>query len=160
MAIVANPSFAFSFFLRFSSINWFGRPMMKFFKTLIGRKRGLMISEKMPIGYGFYLAHAFGVIINPSAIIGNNVTISQFTTIGSMKNTAAIIGNDVYIGPAVCVVENQVVGERSVIGAGAVVVKDIPGNVTAAGVPAVVISNNNSRRLICNRFPYENYICN
>jgi len=109
-----------------------------------------MISERTPIGYGLYLAHAFGVIINPKSVIGNNCTISQFVTIGAMEGNAACIGDNVYISPSVCVVENVNIGSHSVIGAGAVVVKDIPEAKTVAGVPARVISDNNSDKFIQN----------
>lgn len=157
--VCINPSFAFVFFLRLSAIRWFGRPLAKVVKTLLGRKRGLMISENMPLGYGFYIAHAFGTIINPSAVIGNNCTISQFTTIGAMTGRAAVIYNDVYIGPTSCIVENIKIESNSVIGAGAVVVKNVPSGVTVAGVPAKIVSLNNSSLLISNRYPYENLIC-
>ena len=127
--------------------------IFKSIKTFIGRKRCLMISEHMPIGYGLYLAHAFGIIVNPKAIIGNNCTISQFVTIGSMKGNAAKICNNCYIGPSVCIVEDVKINNDSVIGAGAVVVKDVPEAKTVAAVPAKVISNNNSKNLIQN--PWE-----
>ena len=158
--LITNPPFAFTFWFRLASINWIGRPMAKIMKTLIGRKRCLMISEHTPIGVGFRLLHGYGVIINPSATIGNNCTISQFTTIGAMEGNAAFIGDDVYIGPSVSIVENVVIGNNSSIGAGAVVVKDVPEHTTVAGVPAKIISNNSSEHLIINKFIYENNICN
>ena len=61
--VLINPSFAFVFWFRLSSVQWIGYPVAKMIKTLIGRKRGLQISEHTPIGYGFYIAHAFGTII-------------------------------------------------------------------------------------------------
>ena len=159
MSLMRNPSFAFVFWLRLSSVNWFGRSLAKFIKTVIGRKRGLQISEYMPIGYGFFIAHAFGTIINPSAVIGNNVTISQFTTIGAIKGVAAIIGNNVYIGLSVCIVEKVKIWNNTSIGAGAVVLKDVPENCTVAGVPAKIISKE-KKNVINNPFQYEDRICN
>lgn len=44
--------------------------------------------------------------------------------------------NNVYIGPNVCIVEHVHIGDNAKIGAGAVVVKDVPANATAVGVPA------------------------
>ena len=45
-------------------------------------------------------------MINGKTIIGNNVNVSQFLSIGSTKGTPATIGDNVYIGPNVCVVED------------------------------------------------------
>lgn len=115
----------------------------------------MQISPSLPIGYGFYLGHCFGIIVSPTAVIGNNVNLSQFTTIGSNKGKAAIIGDNVYIGPSVCLVENVHIGNNSTIGAGAVVVKDIPQNATAVGVPAKVISYNNPAEYILNKWEQE-----
>lgn len=86
-----------------------------------------------------YIGHGVGVIINQSAIIGKNVTLSQFITIGSNKGKAATIGDNVYIGPSVCLVEDVNIGHHSIIGAGAVVTKDVPPYGIAVGVPARVI---------------------
>lgn len=161
MYSIISPYFSFNFYLRMCSYRKktllgggiFG--CCKLIKTYKGRRRCLMISEQTTIGYGLYLAHAFGVIINPKAVIGNNCTISQFTTVGAMYGQAATIGDNVYMGPSVCVVENVKIGNGSVIGAGAVVVKDVPANKTFAGVPAKVISDNNSSKLITNPWIIE-----
>ena len=91
-------------------------------------------------------------MINGTAIIGNNVNLSQFTTIGSNRDKAAYIGDNVYIGPSVCIVENVCIGNCANIGAGAVVVKDVPQNATVAGVPAVIVKENNWKS--ANKNPY------
>lgn len=158
---IVSPFFKFNFWLRFSqykpsSVIWKALSLfIRYRKTMIGRKRCLMINENMDLGYGLYLAHAFGVIINPKAVIGNNCTISQFTTIGAVTGKPACIGDNVYIGPSVCVVEDVYVGSNSVLGAGAVVVKNVPEGKTVAGVPAKVISDNNSNSLIINPWVIE-----
>lgn len=115
-------------------------------------KYGIFIPRKTSIGYGLYIGHGLGIVINPTAVIGNNCNLSQFTTIGSNHSLAAIIGDNVYIGPSVCIVENVRIGDNVSIGAGAVVVKDIPANATAVGVPARVISYNDPGRYITSRW--------
>lgn len=93
-----------------------------------------------------------GVIVNPSAVIGDNVNLSQFTTIGSNEGSAAIIGNNTYIGPHTCIVEHITIGENVTIGAGSVVTKDIPNNATAAGNYAKVLNYEKPGRFIKNRY--------
>lgn len=91
------------------------------------------------IGGGLYLGHGYGIVIHPTAVIGSNVNLSQFTTIGSNKGKAATIGDNVYVGPGVCIVEDVTIGEGSTIGAGAVVTKNTPPHSVSVGVPAKVI---------------------
>lgn len=117
------------------------------------RARGKIdIPRNVKIGYGFYIGHNGPVIINASAVIGDNCNLSQFTTIGTNKGQAATIGNNVYIAPNVCIVENVKIGNNVTIGAGSVVTKDIPENATAAGNYAKVLNYNNPGRFILNRW--------
>jgi len=105
------------------------------------------------IGYGLYIGHPVGIVINPTTVIGNNFNIGQLTTIGSNHGRAAEIGDNVYIGPGVCVVEHVRIGDNSTIGAGAVVVKDVPAGATVAGNPAKVVSMREPGRFVANRWP-------
>ena len=89
-------------------------------------KYGIQIPRDTKIGYGLYIGHGVSIVVNPKTVIGNNVNISQCTTIGSNKGTPATIGDNVYIGPGVCIVEDVHIGCNSLIGAGAVVVNDVP----------------------------------
>ncbi|MFC6294668.1 serine O-acetyltransferase [Lactiplantibacillus daoliensis] len=93
--------------------------------------------------------------MNSTAVIGNNVNLSQFTTIGSNSENAATVGNNVYIGPSVCIVENVQIGSNVTIGAGSVVIKDIPDNATAVGNYARVVNYSNPGKFIVNRWSIE-----
>jgi serine O-acetyltransferase len=115
-------------------------------------KYGLQIYPQTKIGYGLYIGHGIGIIISPSAEIGNNCNLSQFTTIGTNHKKAAIIGDNVYIGPSVCIVEDINIGNNVSIGAGAVVVKDVPENATVAGVPAKILNYKDPGRYVNNRW--------
>lgn len=110
------------------------------------------ISHKTQIGYGLYLGHSGPLVINPTTIIGNNVNLSQFVSIGANEGNAAVIGDNVYIGPNVCIIENVKIGSNATIGAGSVVTKDIPEDATAVGNYAKVLNFNNPGKYINNRF--------
>lgn len=130
--------------------HFFGKVLYKINRN----KKNISINPSTKIGYGLYIGHNGPVIINPSATIGNNVNLSQFTTIGSNKGEAATIGNNVYVGPNVCIVENVNIGDNVTIGAGAVVTKDIPQNSTAVGNYAKVINKKNPARFIKNKWEH------
>lgn len=130
----------------------FGGRWEKFFTNWLCAKTGIWIQARTQIGYGLYIGHGIGLVVNPTARIGNNCNLSQFMTIGANDGKAAVIGDNVYIGPSVCIVEDVEIGNNATIGAGAVVVKDVPMNATVAGVPAKIISYKSPGRYIGNRW--------
>lgn len=144
--------FGFSFWFRLSSYKGWLYPITRFMHRMYFLRYGLQITPETKVGYGLYLSHGFGIIVNPTAIIGNNCNLSQFSTIGGHSDTCAIIGDNVYIGPSVCVVNHVIIGSNSTIGAGAVVTKDVPENSTVAGVPAKVLSYDKSGCYVNNRW--------
>ncbi|AXY02862.1 hypothetical protein D1115_17910 [Vibrio alfacsensis] len=77
-------------------------------------------------------------------MIGKNCNISQGVTIGKInqgnKIGAPIIGNNVYIAPGAKIIGGIHIGDNVAIGANAVVVTDVPDNVTVGGIPAKIIS--------------------
>ncbi|MES2268234.1 MAG: serine acetyltransferase [Bacteroidota bacterium] len=146
--VVGDHCLRYSIWFRLSSRKNIFRVPAKLMRRRYAIKYGIQIPSSTSIGYGLYIGHGVGVVVNPTAVIGNNCNLSQFVTIGSNHNQAAIIGNNVSIGPSVCIVEHVKIGNNVTIGAGAVVVKDIPDGATAAGVPAKVISYNDPGRYI------------
>lgn len=118
------------------------------------RGYGLFIPPRTKIGYGLYIQHCNGLIINPTAIIGNNVNMGQFTTIGAEGTHAARIGNGVYLGPGVSIINDVEIGNGATIGAGAVVAKDVEANTTVAGVPAKIIHHHAHPEYIRNPWPF------
>ena len=146
-----NSGFKFSFWFRLAKSKSAIRYIAKFNHKILSQKYMLDIPVETEIGYGFYIGHGKCVVINPTTKIGNNVNVSQFTSIGSNCKKAAVIGDNVYIGPNVCIVDDVVIGNNVKIGAGAVVTKDVPENATAAGVPAKVLTVNEEPNCHVNR---------
>ena len=107
------------------------------------------------IGYGLDIGHGMSMVINGGTIIGNNVSLSHFISIGTNHDTPAIIGDHVYIGPNSAIVEDVCIGPRVTIGAGSVVTRDIPSEATAVGSPAKVINYKNPARYIKNPYPVQ-----
>lgn len=147
-----NRTFRFQYAFRLMHSTGLEKFVGKILWKLNRTKNTILIPLETKIGYGLYIGHGGPIVINSSAVIGNNCNLSQFTTIGSNHGKAAIIGDNTYIGPNVCIVEHVKIGNNVTIGAGSVVTKDIPDNATAVGNYAKVINYNNPGRYISNRW--------
>ncbi|MCK9217063.1 MAG: serine O-acetyltransferase [Firmicutes bacterium] len=101
---------------------------------------GIEIHPGAIIGKGLFIDHGMGVVIGETAEVGDNVTIYQGVTLGGTgKDTGKrhpTIYNNVTIGSGAKILGPITVRENSKIGAGAVVVRCVPPNTTAVGVPA------------------------
>lgn len=151
--VVTHP-FSFLVWFRLASHKGFLRPLCRLMHKLCSVLHRIDIPAETKIGYGFYIGHGMDVVINSGTIIGNNVNVSQFLNIGTNHHTPAIIGDNVYIGPQVCIVENVRIGDRSTIGAGAIVTRDVPPCSTCAGNPARVLNYNNPGQYIGNPYMF------
>ncbi len=101
------------------------------------------INPAARIGKGIMLDHATGFVVGETAVIGDNVSILQGVTLGGTgkadQDRHPKIGNGVLIGAHAVILGNIKVGDCARIGAGSVVVKEVPPRVTVAGVPARII---------------------
>lgn len=137
--LIAERGFKYSIFIRLAAVKGVLKPFFMFTHHLLSTRYSMQISPKTKIGTGLYIGHGVGIVINSTAIIGNNVTLSQFLSIGANRGKAAIIEDNVYIGPGVCILEDVIIGHNCMIGAGAVVTKSCPPYSIIAGIPAKVI---------------------
>jgi serine O-acetyltransferase len=101
------------------------------------------INPAARIGKGIMLDHGTGLVIGETAVVGDNVSMLQGVTLGGTgkaeEDRHPKIGNGVLIGAGAKVIGNIKVGDCARIGAGSVVVKEVPAHTTVAGVPAKVI---------------------
>lgn len=104
---------------------------------------GVDINPAARIGIGIMLDHATGIVIGETAVVGDGCSILQGVTLGGTgKETGdrhPKIGNNVLISVGAKVLGNIRVGDCSRIGAGSVVLKEVPPRTTVAGVPAKAI---------------------
>lgn len=118
-------------------------------------KFGISIPLGTKIDNGMYITHFGGIVVHKDVVIGKNFTISHGVTIGKLhegeKAGCPMIGDNVYIAPGAKIFGNIKIGNNVVIGANAVVVNDVIDSVTVGGIPAKVISNNNSSKIIKNK---------
>ena len=146
-------SMGFSIWFRLSQYKGWAYPFTKFMLNRYKLKYGIFIPAKTHIGYGMYIQHCFGIVINPTAIIGNNIHLSQFTSIGANTPQAAHIGDNVYMGPGSIIVDDIEVGSGACVGAGAVVVKNVASDAVVGGVPARELNAKSHPEYI--RYPYK-----
>ncbi|EOS52031.1 serine O-acetyltransferase [Lachnospiraceae bacterium MD335] len=113
------------------------------------RKTGIEIHPGATIGENFFIDHGNGVIIGETAVVGNNVTLYQGVTLGGTGKEHGkrhpTIGDNVMISAGAKVLGSFQVGENSKIGAGSVVIEEVPPNCTVVGVPGRVVRHNNQK---------------
>ncbi|WP_205625710.1 serine acetyltransferase [Mangrovimonas xylaniphaga] len=127
------PEFAMIFFWRLKRRPWYHGLFTKDFHC--------KIFKSTPIDGGMMCYHPFATVINAKSI-GKNFQFRNGLTIGNKANDNSLIptiGNDVTVGSNVAIIGDISIGDHVIIGAGSVVVKDVPSNVVIAGNPAKII---------------------
>lgn len=106
-------------------------------------KTGIEIHPGATIGKGMFIDHGCGVVIGETAEIGDNVTIYQGVTLGGTGKDVGkrhpTIGNNVMISAGAKILGPVVIGDGCKVGAGSVVLKDVPPQCTIVGVPGRVV---------------------
>ena len=113
------------------------------------RKTGIEIHPGATIGEGLFIDHGHGVVIGETAIIGDNVTLYQGVTLGGTGKEHGkrhpTLEDNVMVGTGAKVLGSITIGANSMIGAGSVVLENVPPNSTVVGVPGRVVKRDNVR---------------
>ena len=113
---------------------------------------GIEIHPGARIGRRVFIDHGLGVVIGETAEVGDDVLIYQAVTLGGTGHATGkrhpTIENGVVIGAGAKVLGDIVVGSRSKIGAGSVVVKSVPEDSTVVGIPGKVVRSREEKRCV------------
>jgi len=110
---------------------------------------GIEIHPAAKIGSGLFIDHGMGVVIGETAEVGENVTLLQGVTLGgtSLKREKRhpTLGDNVVVGAGAKIIGAFKIGDGSRIGAGSVVVREVPTNCVVVGVPGRVTYRDGQR---------------
>jgi serine O-acetyltransferase len=110
---------------------------------------GIEIHPAAKLGPGLFIDHGMGVVIGETAEVGENVTLLQGVTLGgtSLKREKRhpTLGNNVVVGAGAKIIGGFKIGDGSRIGAGSVVVREVPTNSVVVGVPGRVTYRDGQR---------------
>ena len=104
---------------------------------------GIEIHPGAQIGRYFFIDHGMGVVIGETTIIGNNVLIYQGVTLGGTGKESGkrhpTLKNNIVVGSGAKVLGNITIGSNARIGAGSVVITDVPDDSTVVGIPGRIV---------------------
>ena len=114
-----------------------------FFQSQISVGLGVDIHPAATIGRGILIDHATGIVIGETAVVEDDVSILHSVTLGGSGKAAGDrhpkVRRGVLLGAGCSVIGNIEIGAEAKVGAGSVVLEDVPAHVTVAGVPAKVV---------------------
>ena len=115
------------------------------------RKTGIEIHPGAQIGKGLFIDHGSGVIIGETTIIGDNVTLYQGVTLGGTGKESGkrhpTLKDNVMVSAGAKILGSFTIGENSKIGAGSVVLEEVPPNCTVVGVPGRIVKRDDKKVL-------------
>ncbi|MGB3238126.1 MAG: serine O-acetyltransferase [Geitlerinemataceae cyanobacterium] len=104
---------------------------------------GIEIHPGAVLGQGVFIDHGMGVVIGETAIVGDGCLIYQGVTLGGTGKQSGkrhpTLGENVVVGAGAKVLGNLYIGNDVRIGAGSVVLRDVPGDCTVVGVPGRIV---------------------
>lgn len=123
--------------------------LARWYSQRTARKTGIEIHPGATIGKGLFIDHGHGVVIGETAVVGDNVTLYQGVTLGGTgKETGKrhpTVGDNVMISAGAKILGSFTIGENSKIGAGSVVLSEVPPNSTVVGVPGRVVKRGDKK---------------
>lgn len=132
LELLINKYFRTLFYFRLNNV------FAKLLRVFYPKHQSFTIDIHTKIGKGLQLAHPYATILNAQSI-GENVYVNHLVTVGEKNGNRPIIGDNVQLNAACMVIGGITIGNHAIIGAGAVVVKDVPENAIAVGNPARII---------------------
>ncbi len=137
--------YRFAHFMYVHGYKLIARIVSQFAKFLTG----IEIHPGAKIGSGVFIDHGEGVVIGETAVVGNNVVIYQGVTLGGTGKDKGkrhpTIEDNVMISAGAKILGPFTVGRNAKIGAGSIVLKEVPPNATVVGVPGKVVKLNGIR---------------
>lgn len=123
------------------------RPVAMYLQNRISEVFGVDIHPAARIGRGIMIDHATSVVIGETAVVGDDVSLLHEVTLGGTGKQSGDrhpkVGSGVMIGAGAKILGNVRIGECSRVGAGSVVLEDVPAHCTVVGVPARVVNCRN-----------------
>ncbi len=116
-----------------------GRLAYKAAQKAVEVTTGISLPASADIGPGFYIGHFGTIIVHPDTRMGSGCYIGQGVTLGTRgqgDKGVPVLGDNVYIGAGAKVLGGIQLGDNASVGANAVVVKDVPPDNVAVGIPA------------------------
>lgn len=124
----------------------------RFLSQVVRLLTGIEIHPAAQLGRRLFIDHGMGVVIGETAIVGDDVTLYQGVTLGGTGKERGkrhpTLCDRVFVGNNANILGDITIGENSRVGAGSVVLQDVPPNSTVVGVPAHIIYREGKRVLI------------
>jgi serine O-acetyltransferase len=156
---VFTPGYKYTVWMRFCgflrvrrSTRYTLYPFVKYILLRCRYKYGIAIPENTVIGPGLFINRFGGIYVHTDAIVGSNVNFTHGVLLGQTNRGALmgapIVGDRVFMGAGAKIIGRIRLGDESVVGANAVVTKDVPPNAVVGGIPAKILSMHGSEGYI------------
>jgi len=128
-----------------SLVWWLGVPLMVIYRVIVEYILCVELRASTKVGPGLRIEHGYSLVVNDRTILGKNVHLRHCTTFGCVmmpdgsQGPSPVVGNNVEFGANSIIIGGIKIGDNAIIGAGSVVVKDVPPNAVVVGNPARII---------------------